>query len=116
MPFSFPDFVCDRKQVIGVLCKDKQATIVIRKSHITAFDDKIPEARRVQCRGIASVEPLRARRPRSVAENWQTNLPQLWSVAMRAPDNDSSETAVFSFKSGQITDAAFVQTAAIIDY
>ena len=52
-PFSFPDFVCDRKQVIGVLCKDKQATIVIRKSHITAFDDKIPEARGVQCRGIA---------------------------------------------------------------
>ena len=52
-PFSFPDFVCDRKQVIGVLSKDKQATVVISKSHITAFDDEIPEARGVQCRGIA---------------------------------------------------------------
>ena len=55
-----------------MLCKDKQATIVIGKNHIIAFDDKIPEARRVQCRGIASVEPLRARRPHPVAENWQT--------------------------------------------
>jgi hypothetical protein len=35
---------------------------------------------------------------------------------MRAPDNDSSEPAVFSFKRGEIADAAFVQTAAIIDY
>src|SRR5215469_2463088 len=47
-PFSFPDFVCDRKQVIDMLCKYEQATIVIRKSHITSFDDKISEARRVQ--------------------------------------------------------------------
>jgi hypothetical protein len=92
--------VCHRKQAIDVLCKDKQATIVICKSHITAFDDKIPEARRVQCRGIASVEPLRAGRPHPVAENWQTNLRQLRCVAMRAPDNDSSEMAVFSFQRG----------------
>jgi hypothetical protein len=35
---------------------------------------------------------------------------------MRAPNNDSSEQAVFSFKSSQIADAAFVQTTAIIDY
>ena len=99
-PFSLPDFVCRRKQVIGVLCKDKQATIVIGKNHIIAFDDKIPKARRVQRRGIANVESLRARGPRPVAENWQPNLSQLWCVAMRAPDNDSSETTVFSFKSG----------------
>src|SRR5204863_7105890 len=35
---------------------------------------------------------------------------------MRAPDNDSSELAVFCLERGQIADAAFVQTAAIIDY
>jgi hypothetical protein len=44
-PFSFPDFVRDRKQVVSVLCNDEQAAIVIRKEHIVAFDDKIPEAR-----------------------------------------------------------------------
>ena len=43
-------------------------------------------------------------------------MPQLWSVAMYAPDDYSSEPAVFSFKSGSLADAAFVQTAAIIDY
>src|SRR5205814_4645593 len=35
---------------------------------------------------------------------------------MRSPHNDSSETAVFSFKRGQIADAALIETAAIIDY
>jgi len=35
---------------------------------------------------------------------------------MRAPDNDSSEQAVFCFKSSQIANAAFVQAAAIINY
>ena len=44
------------------------------------------------------------------------NLPELWRVAMRAPNNDSSEVAVFSLKRGQIADAGFVQAAAIIDY
>src|SRR5437764_14866024 len=47
-PFSFPDFVCHPKQVTGMFCKNKQATIVIRKSHITALHDEISEARRVQ--------------------------------------------------------------------
>ena len=44
--------MCDRKQVTNVLCKDKQATIVICKGYITAFHEKIPEPRRMQCRGI----------------------------------------------------------------
>ena len=35
---------------------------------------------------------------------------------MRAPDYDSSQTAVLGFERGQITNAAFVQTAAVIDY
>ena len=48
MPFSFPDLVCDRKQFIGMFCQDKHTTIVIRKSHVTAFDDKISEACRIQ--------------------------------------------------------------------
>src|SRR5215469_15572295 len=47
-PFSFPDFVCEQNQVLDVLCKYKQATVVIRKSHITSFDEKIPEPRRAQ--------------------------------------------------------------------
>jgi hypothetical protein len=34
---------------------------------------------------------------------------------VRAPDNDSSQTAVFSFERDQIADAAFVQSAAIVD-
>src|SRR5262249_14522837 len=48
IPFSFPDFACDPKQVIDVFCNDKQTTIVIPKSYVTAFDNKIPEARRLQ--------------------------------------------------------------------
>ena len=56
-PLPFPDFMCGRKQVTNVLCKDKQATIVICKGYITAFHEKIPEPRRMQCRGIPSVEP-----------------------------------------------------------
>src|SRR5262245_65805736 len=76
--FSFPDFTCHRKQVIGMSCKNKQATIVISENHITAFDDKIPETRRVQCRGIASVEPLRPRRPSPEAENWHTHMSTHW--------------------------------------
>jgi hypothetical protein len=35
---------------------------------------------------------------------------------MRAPDYNSSQTAVLSFERGQIADATFVQTAAVIDY
>src|SRR5262249_47471947 len=93
-PFSFPDFLCDGQQVIGVFCRKEQATIVIRKSHITTFDDKGPEARRVQRRGIASIETLGTRWARPVAENWQTNLSQLRCVPVRAPHNDSSETTI----------------------
>jgi hypothetical protein len=35
---------------------------------------------------------------------------------MRAPDDDSSQTTVLSFERGQIANATFVQTAAVIDY
>src|SRR5262245_5320754 len=108
--------MCDRKQLIGVLGKDKQATIVIRKSHIMAFDDEVPEARGVQCRGIAGVETLRAGRPRAIAENRETNLPELRRVTVRTPDNDSNQMTVFSLERGQIADAAFVESAAIVDY
>jgi hypothetical protein len=52
--------VCDGEQVIRVFCRKKQTTIVIRKNYITTLDDKGPEARRVQRRGIASIETLRA--------------------------------------------------------
>src|SRR5262249_712206 len=54
-------------------------------------------------------------RPRAVAENRQTNFPQLWRVPVHAPDNDSSQTAVLCFERGQIANAAFVESAAIVD-
>jgi hypothetical protein len=51
-PFSFPDFVCDRKQVIGVLCKDKQASIVIGKSTSLRSTTKSPK--RAECNAEGS--------------------------------------------------------------
>src|SRR4029077_12480198 len=62
------------------------------------------------------IEPLRAGRTRSIAENRQTNLSELRRIAMRAPDYNSSQTAVLSFERGQIANATFVQAAAVIDY
>ena len=35
---------------------------------------------------------------------------------MCTPDDDPSQTAVLSFKRGQITDTTFVQATAVIDY
>jgi hypothetical protein len=35
---------------------------------------------------------------------------------MGAPDDDSSQSTVLSFKRRQIANAAFIQTAAIIDH
>jgi len=44
------------------------------------------------------------------------NLPELRRVAMRAPDDNASQSAVFSLKRGQIADAAFVQATTVVDY
>src|SRR2546427_5965602 len=44
------------------------------------------------------------------------NLPELRRVAMRAPDDDASQFAVFSLQRDQIPDAAFVQAATVVDY
>ena len=59
---------------------------------------------------------MRAGRTDPIAENRQTNLPELWRIAMRAPDCNSSQTAVLSFERDEISDATFVQAAAVIDY
>src|SRR6266513_4368717 len=44
------------------------------------------------------------------------NLPELRRVAMRAPDDNASQSAVFSLKRGQIADAAFVQATTVVDH
>src|ERR1044072_9539553 len=93
-----PKFLRDGKQVVSVFCRDKQATVVISKSHIAVFDDEIAETRRMQCQRIASVQTLRARRAPPVAENWETNFPQFWGIAGRAPHDDSTETTTVSAK------------------
>src|ERR1041384_1113712 len=111
-----PNFLRDGKQVISVFCRDKQATVVISKSHIAVFDDEIAETRRMQCQRIASVQTLRARRAPTAAENWETTFPLLWCSAGRAPHNDSPETTVFSFRRGEAANAAFGQPAAIVDH
>jgi hypothetical protein len=44
------------------------------------------------------------------------NLPELRRVAMRAPHDNASQSAVFSLERDQIPDAAFVQSTTVIDY
>jgi hypothetical protein len=44
------------------------------------------------------------------------NLPELRRIAMRAPDDNASQSAVFSLQRDQIPDAAFVQAATVVDY
>jgi len=64
--------------------------------------------------GIVKVEALGAGGTAVVAKNRWTNLPQLRCVAVHPPDNDSSQDAVFGLKRGEIADAAFMETPAVI--
>src|SRR5262245_4645566 len=97
-PFPLPDFVRDAKQVVHDPRGDKQTTIVISERDITGFDQEIAETGGAQCRQITRIEPLRAGRTRPIAENGEANLPQLWRVAMRTPNYDSGQAAVFSLE------------------
>jgi len=62
------------------------------------------------------VEATRPTRRSAITKYRKSNRSQFWSIAMGAPDDDSSQSTVLSFKRRQIANAAFVQAAAIIDY
>ena len=44
------------------------------------------------------------------------NLPELRRIAMRAPDDNASQSAGFSLERDQIADAALIQAATVVDY
>ena len=98
MPFPLPDFVCNAKQFVDTLRNGKQTTIVVGENDIVGFDQEVTKACGTQRRGITRVEPSRAGTTCPIAENGQTNLPELWRIAMHAPDYDSSQTAVLSLE------------------
>ena len=64
----------------------------------------------------ARIEPVWPGGPRTVAENRKPDLPQFSRVAMCSPDNDSRQTGGLRFEGRQISDAAFILPAAVIDH
>src|SRR5262249_5386821 len=114
-PFPLPDFSRNGKQVVGLFYADKQTAVFIGEHRVIRSDDEISTPRGVQRQRIAGIEAPWTGGASAVAENWQTNFPQLRRVAVCAPHNDSSQIAVLSLERGQIADAAFVQSAAIVD-
>ena len=100
------------EQFVDTLCTGKQTAVVVGEDDIAGLDEEVTEARGAQRRGVTGVEPLWAGRTDSIAENGQTNLPKLGCVPMRAPDDDSTQPAVFGLERGQIADADFVEAAA----
>jgi hypothetical protein len=43
MPFALPDFVRNRKQLIGTLRTGKQTAVVIGESDVAGFDQEVTE-------------------------------------------------------------------------
>jgi len=93
-----PDFVCDDKQVIGVVFLNQGQTSNrrISKSRITAFDDEIPP-KRAECNAEDRKDGAAATgRPRAVVKIGRLIWRSLRRVAVCAPDNDSSEPQFFA--------------------
>jgi hypothetical protein len=114
--FPLPDLARDGKQLFGMLLGGEKTTVLVGKDDIAGLQQEVAEAGRLKGGGIARVEPLRAARPGAVTKNWQTDLPQLGRVAMCAPNNNTSEPAMLRFQRGQIANAAFVESAAVVDH
>src|SRR5262245_8570451 len=100
MPFPLPDFATDAKQIVDNLSGDKQTAVVVSERDIAGLNLEITETNGPQRHGITRIEPLRPGRTRSIAENWQGNLPELRRVAMCTPDYDSAQATVFSLEGG----------------
>src|SRR4030095_9527207 len=100
MAFPLPDLVCNAKDFVDTLFTSKQTAVVVGEDDIAGFDHEIAKIGRAQRQRISRIEPLRAGRTHPIAENRQTNLPELRRIAMRAPDYDSSQTAALSRERG----------------
>ena len=114
--FGLGNFLGTRKNLIQLIVPNENAAIVIRKHEIVARDlqwTKMSDPKRVR---RLWVQPLRSAQAGAVAENRESDLPELAGIAMRSPNDNASQPAGPRFQDRQITNASFIGASAIIDH
>lgn len=115
LPFALPDRARRRNYLFDALRADEKAAVIVGKDDVARLHLACAEAGASQGCFSTRVEPLRTGWTRAVTENGEPDLAQFGRIAMRTPHDDAREATGLRFERGQISDAALVQAAAVVD-
>ena len=114
-PLLLPDRVRGGENFLNTLEGRKQHPVGICKDNVLTCDDDFAELGRSQCLRRRRIEPPRTGGKGSITKNWKSDLTKLDSIAVATPNNDPCQPPSLCFECGQVSDAALIHPALIVD-
>src|SRR5207248_10393246 len=115
LAFGPPDRSGGVEHLINSSRRNEGDTVIVGEHDIVACDDVFAEASARERLRLLSIESHRPRRPVSIAEEREADLPQLRRVTVQSPYDEGRDAGRPRLEDGQGADAGLVRSARIVD-